>query len=369
MTQPVIGFIGLGIMGRPMAGHLLRAGYPLIVHDVNRQTVAAVAAAGGREAFSPQEVAAASDVIITMLPDSPDVEAVALGPAGLIEGVRPGTLYADMSTIAPTVAVKVARTLAEKGVHCLDAPVSGGEVGAINATLSIMVGGSQADFEAMLPIFEKLGKTITLCGANGAGQIVKACNQIQVALNIVGMAEALVLGAKAGVDPAIIHKVLSGGYAQSRVADVRGAFPDVHVHHGRVLGVHPDLLRRDADPRVPLTHEELLLIEPEHVGVVAVRHVQPFDDHRPAERFGGSGTQHDQPCLKRRDIASRHIPSAVRTMLPDGDVGLSRSCDEELIFQNTQRGQVVLPQAQHRFARHMADDREVDGGGHVCAPH
>ena len=222
MTPLTIGFIGLGIMGRPMAGHLLKAGYPLVVHDLNRQAVATLVAAGAAEAFSPREVAARSDVIITMLPDSPDVEAVALGPDGLIEGVRPGALYADMSTIAPTAAVKVAHALAAKGVRCLDAPVSGGEVGAINATLSIMVGGAEDDFAAMRPIFEKLGKTITLCGPNGAGQIVKACNQIQVALNILGMAEALVLGAKAGVDPAIIHKVLSGGYAQSRVADVRG---------------------------------------------------------------------------------------------------------------------------------------------------
>ncbi len=222
MTQPIIGFIGLGIMGRPMAGHLVKAGYSLVVHDLNRQAVAALVSAGAAEAFSPKEVAARSDTIITMLPDSPDVEAVALGPAGLIEGVRPGTLYADMSTIAPTAAVKIANALAAKGVRCLDAPVSGGEVGAINATLSIMVGGAEADFQAMRPIFAKLGKTITLCGPNGAGQIVKACNQIQVALNIIGMAEALVLGAKAGVDPAIIHKVLSGGYAQSRVADVRG---------------------------------------------------------------------------------------------------------------------------------------------------
>ena len=222
MAQPTIGFIGLGIMGRPMSGHLLKVGDSLVVHDVNREAVSVAATAGATEASSPKEVAERSAVIITMLPDSPDVEAVALGPGGLIEGVRPGTLYADMSTIAPSVAVKVANALGEKGALCLDAPVSGGEVGAINATLSIMVGGDEAAFEAMRPIFEKLGKTITLCGPNGAGQIVKACNQIQVALNIVGMAEALVLGAKAGVDPAIIHKVLSGGYAQSRVSDVRG---------------------------------------------------------------------------------------------------------------------------------------------------
>ena len=222
MTLPTIGFIGLGIMGRPMSGHLLKAGYSLVVHDVVRQAVVAAVEAGAAEAASPKEVAQRSDVLITMLPDGPDVETVALGPGGLIEGVRPGMLYADMSSIAPTAAVKVAAALGEKGVRCLDAPVSGGEVGAINATLSIMVGGDEADFTAMQPIFEKLGKTITLCGPNGAGQIVKACNQIQVALNIIGMAEALVLGAKAGVDPAIIHKVLSGGYAQSRVSDVRG---------------------------------------------------------------------------------------------------------------------------------------------------
>jgi 2-hydroxy-3-oxopropionate reductase len=222
MVLPTIGFIGLGIMGRPMSDHLLKADYSLVVHDVNREAVAAAVTAGAAVASSPKEVAQHSDVIITMLPDSPDVEAVALGPGGLIEGVRPGTFYADMSTIAPSVAVKVADALGGKGTLCLDAPVSGGEVGAINATLSIMVGGDEAHFEAMRPIFEKLGKTITLCGPNGAGQIVKACNQIQVALNIVGMAEALVLGAKAGVDPAIIHKVLSGGYAQSRVSDVRG---------------------------------------------------------------------------------------------------------------------------------------------------
>jgi 3-hydroxyisobutyrate dehydrogenase-like beta-hydroxyacid dehydrogenase len=152
---------------------------------------------------------------------------VALGPDGLIEGVREGQIYIDMSTIAPGVAIKVAEELDKKGVRCLDAPVSGGEVGAINATLSIMVGGDEATFNEVMPIFEKLGKTITLCGPNGAGQTVKACNQIQVALNFVGMAEALVLGAKAGVDPAIIVKVLSGGYAQTRVMDVRTRVMDV----------------------------------------------------------------------------------------------------------------------------------------------
>ena len=222
MSLPKVGFIGLGIMGRPMAKHLLEAGYALVVYDIVQAAVDDLKAAGAEAGTSPKDVASRSQVIITMLPNSPDVEAVALEADGLIEGVKPGTLYADMSTIAPSTSVKVAKALGEKGVRCLDAPVSGGEVGAINAALSIMVGGAQADFDAMLPVFDCLGKTITLCGPAGAGQTVKACNQIQVALNILGMSEALVLGAKAGVDPAIIHKVLSGGYAQSRVADVRG---------------------------------------------------------------------------------------------------------------------------------------------------
>jgi len=217
-----IGFIGLGIMGKPMSKHLIHAGYPLLVHDINRDAVKEVVNAGASEAFSPKEVAEKSDYIITVLPDSPDVEEVALGEKGLIEEVKSGMLYADMSTIAPTVAVKVAEELGRKGVRCLDAPVSGGQVGAEKAILSIMVGGKEEDFNTFMPIFEKLGKTITLCGENGAGQIVKACNQIQVAMNFVGMAEAFVLGAKAGVDPAIILKVLSGGYAQTRVMDVRG---------------------------------------------------------------------------------------------------------------------------------------------------
>jgi 2-hydroxy-3-oxopropionate reductase len=222
MTKPVIGFIGLGIMGKPMAGHLLRAGYPLVVHNRSRRAVEELVAQGAQEAHSPREVARESQVIITMLPDSPDVELVALGRGGLIEGAGEGDTYIDMSTIAPSVAVKVAEAMAENGVRCLDAPVSGGDVGAINATLSIMVGGDQATFDAARPVLEVLGKTITLCGGSGAGQTVKACNQIQVALNFVGLAEALVLGAKAGVDPAVIVEVLSGGYAQTRVMDVRG---------------------------------------------------------------------------------------------------------------------------------------------------
>jgi 2-hydroxy-3-oxopropionate reductase len=217
-----IGFIGLGIMGRHMADHLMDAGYQVFLFDVNKAVIDDLAKKGGVACSNCKEVAANSDVVISMVPDSPDVEKVALEKDGIIESARDGLIYIDMSTIAPNTAIRVAEELGKKGVRCLDAPVSGGETGAKNATLSIMVGGPKELFEEVLPIFQVMGKTITLCGKNGAGQTVKACNQIQVALNLIGMSEALVLGSKAGVDPAIILQVLSGGYAQTRVMDVRG---------------------------------------------------------------------------------------------------------------------------------------------------
>ena len=222
MEKPRIGFIGLGIMGQHMATHLLNAGYPMVVRDILPTAAEGLVAKGASSASSCREVAQRSDVVISMVPDSPDVEKVALGKDGIIEGARTNQIYADMSTISPQTAIRVAETLGAKGVRCLDAPVSGGQVGAQNAALSIMVGGPVDLFNEMLPIFQVMGKVVTHCGKNGAGQIVKACNQIQVALNFVGMAEALVLGTRAGVDPAVILKVLSGGYAQTRVMDVRG---------------------------------------------------------------------------------------------------------------------------------------------------
>lgn len=205
-----------------MARNLLEAGYSLVVHNRSREPVQELAQEGAQAAHSPAAVAQGSEVIITCLPDSPDVELVALGEDGLIEGVTEGDIYVDMSTIAPTVAVEVAEALGRKGVQCLDAPISGGDVGAQEGTLSIMVGGDANVFESVEPILEVLGETVVLCGPNGAGQTVKACNQVQVALNLIGMAEALVLGEKAGVDPAVVVEVLSGGFAQSRVMDVRG---------------------------------------------------------------------------------------------------------------------------------------------------
>lgn len=217
-----IGFVGLGIMGSHMAAHLQDAGHDLVVYDIVPEAMAKLVHVGARAAGSCREVAECTDLVISMVPDSPDVEKVAVGEDGIIEAARPGLIYVDMSTIAPQTAIKVADVLGERGIRCLDAPVSGGEVGAQSATLSIMVGGPEDLFDEVLPVFQVLGQTITLCGGNGAGQVVKACNQVQVALNFVGMAEALVLGAKAGVDPSIVLRVLSGGYAQTRVMEVRG---------------------------------------------------------------------------------------------------------------------------------------------------
>jgi len=217
-----IGFIGLGIMGQPMARNLLAAGYELVVHDINRDPVGVLVGLGAEEAHSPAEVAARSDLIITMLPDSPDVEEVALGQDGVMAGIRPGSIYVDMSTISPAMAVRTAKAGAEREVRVLDAPVSGGDVGAREGTLSIMVGGDEETFQEVLPIFQVLGKNVTLCGGNGAGQVVKACNQILVGVTIAGVSEALVLGAKAGVDPARIVQVLSGGLARCGVLENRG---------------------------------------------------------------------------------------------------------------------------------------------------
>ena len=205
-----------------MAGHLVKAGHKVRGYDVVPAALErAVKERGVEKGGSPKDVASDAEIVISMVPDSPDVEAVYLGENGVLEGVKPGTLLIDMSTISPVMAKKVAQEAAKKGCPMLDAPVSGGEVGAQQARLSIMVGGNPQVYEQAVPIFELLG-TPTLCGPSGAGQTVKACNQIQVAMNFIGMAEALVLGAKAGVAPEIIIKVLSAGYAQTRVMDVRG---------------------------------------------------------------------------------------------------------------------------------------------------
>src|SRR6266852_7321083 len=218
-----IGFIGLGLMGKPMARHLLSAGFPLTVFNRSQPAIDELEREGAQAASSPRAVAEQSDIVITMLPDGPDVEAVVEGPGGLLAGAREGMLLIDMSTISPITTRYLASVLEPHGVRALDAPVSGGEEGAKSATLSIMVGGSEEDFQRAQPLFSVLGKTITYCGPGGSGQIVKACNQVLVALIIEAISEALVLGAKAGVAPDIILKVLSGGLAQNRFLDLRGS--------------------------------------------------------------------------------------------------------------------------------------------------
>jgi len=217
-----IGFIGLGIMGKPMARNLMKAGYQLVVYNRTPDPMNELAAEGARAASNPRAVAEQSDVVITMLPDSPQVQEVMTDEHGVLASARAGTLVIDMSTISPVVTQKLAQAAQARGVRMLDAPVSGGDIGAQQGTLSIMVGGSAEDFEQAKPLFEVLGKTIVHVGGTGAGQVVKACNQIVVALTIEAVSEALVLGSKAGVDPAVILRVLSGGLAANRVMEVRG---------------------------------------------------------------------------------------------------------------------------------------------------
>lgn len=217
-----IGFIGLGIMGKPMAKNLIKAGYPLVVHNRSQGAVAELVSEGAISAASPREAAEFSDLVITMLPDSPDVEQVVLGETGVVEGIRPGTLFVDMSTIAPATTEKIYKILKEKGVESLDAPVSGGEVGAKEGTLSIMVGGQEDAFKRALPVFEVVGANVVHIGKPGAGQITKACNQIVVAVTIQAVAEAMTLAKKAGIDQEKVREALLGGFAQSRIMDLHG---------------------------------------------------------------------------------------------------------------------------------------------------
>ena len=217
-----IGFIGLGIMGRPMAGHLLDAGHELVT--VRRGTLdATLAEKGMRELDSPAAVAGEAEVIITMVPDTPDVEEVLFGEGGVIEGLKPGTLVIDMSSIAPIATQGFARRIHEAGGEYVDAPVSGGEGGAINAALTVMVGATEEGFERARPILEVMGKTITRIGGHGAGQTCKVANQIVVALTIEAVAEGLLFASKAGADVARVRESLLGGLAQSKILDVHGA--------------------------------------------------------------------------------------------------------------------------------------------------
>ena len=216
-----IGYIGLGLMGKSMARNILKAGYPLVVHNRSRASVDELAREGATPATSPVEVARQVDVVFTNLPDSPDVEQVALGPDGIIEGAHPGLIFVDNSTIKPAVTRKIAAALAQKGVQALDAPVSGGDIGARDGTLTIMVGGPEDALEKVQPVLAAMGKKITHIGEAGSGQVAKAANQIMVAAQMVAMGELLVFAQKAGADPRKVIEAIKGGAAQCWTLDVK----------------------------------------------------------------------------------------------------------------------------------------------------
>ena len=235
-----LGFIGLGIMGRPMAKHLLDAGHTLTVWNRSRPGIDAMLELGANEAASPADVASKSEVVFTMVGDSPDVEQVALGPGGIIDGAAAGLVHVDMSTISPAVTRSIAQRYAEKGVELVDAPVSGGETGAINATLAIMTGGKREAFDRVLPLFEVLGKSITYCGPSGSGQTVKLCNQVAVSVTNLAVCEALVLSKKAGVPPQTMLDAISGGAAAS----------------WQLLNLAPKMLQGDFAPGFKVWHQQ-----------------------------------------------------------------------------------------------------------------
>jgi len=216
-----IGFIGLGIMGKPMAKNLLKAGYPLTVYDIRPEPVQELVEAGAKEGSSSADVAAQNEVVITMLPNSPDVKEAVLGKNGVLDGAKEGLILIDMSSIAPLVSIEVSKVAAEKGVKMLDAPVSGGEPKAVDGTLAIMVGGPQDVFGEVKPILEVMGASVTLVGEIGSGNITKLANQIIVALNIAAMSEAMLLATKAGVDPEKVYNAIRGGLAGSSVLDAK----------------------------------------------------------------------------------------------------------------------------------------------------
>ncbi|MEM2925858.1 MAG: 2-hydroxy-3-oxopropionate reductase [Candidatus Bathyarchaeia archaeon] len=234
-----VGFIGLGVMGMPMATNILKAGYPLTVWNRTREKMRGLVSMGALPGESPKDVAEKSDVVITMVADSPDVEQVILGPQGVIEGAHPGLIVVDMSTISPSVTRRIAKELEKKGIRMLDAPVSGGDVGAKQGTLSIMVGGPEDAFKECLPIFEVLGKRITYMGPSGSGQITKLCNQVICALNIQAVCEGLMLAAKAGLDLEKMLNVVTGGAASSWM----------------LSNLAPKMIKRDFEPGFKISHQ------------------------------------------------------------------------------------------------------------------
>ncbi|MCL2733168.1 MAG: 2-hydroxy-3-oxopropionate reductase [Actinomycetia bacterium] len=239
---PKVAWIGLGIMGSPMAENLIRAGYRVTGYTLEAEKLERLAAHGGTAATSIAEAVRDADVIVTMVPASPQVEAVAYGPDGVLENARPGALLIDTSSITPQTSIDLAKAAAAKGIRVLDAPVSGGEAGAIEAVLSIMVGGEQADFDAARPLLDVLGRTVVRCGPHGSGQTVKAANQLIVAVNIQACAEAVVFLEKSGVDLAAALEVLNGGLAGSTVLTRK---KDNFLHRAFAPGFRIDLHHKD----------------------------------------------------------------------------------------------------------------------------
>lgn len=235
-----IGFIGLGVMGKPMAKNLINAGYQLIVWNRTRSKMVDLISLGAKPADSPKDVAEKADVVIIMVGDSPDVEDIMLGPSGIIEKARPGLTVIDMSSISPFTTRKISKILEKRGVKSLDAPVSGGDIGAKEATLSIMVGGSQRVYEECLPIFKSLGKQITYMGDTGSGQAAKLCNQVICGLNIQAACEGLMLGSKLGLDLEKLLQVVTAGYANSRILSHLG----------------PKMVKRDFKPGFRMRHQQ-----------------------------------------------------------------------------------------------------------------
>ena len=234
-----VGFIGLGIMGKPMAKNLLKAGHEVVVYDVVPAGVQEVVAAGAKAAASSKAVAEQCALIITMVPNSPHVKAAILGPNGVLEGAKAGSLVVDMSSIDPTVSKEVGAELAKKKIRFVDAPVSGGEPKAVDGTLSIMCGGAKADFDEAFPIMKCMGASVVLCGAVGAGNVTKLANQIVVALNIAALSEAMVLATKAGVDPQLVFDAIKGGLAGSTVMNAKAPMMlDRNIKPGFRINLH-----------------------------------------------------------------------------------------------------------------------------------
>ncbi len=241
-----VGFVGLGIMGRPMAGHLLKAGHPLTVFNRTRVRAEELRRLGAAVAGSPAEAAAAASITITMVADSPDVEEVVAGPQGILEGVRPGSVVVDMSTISPEVERRLDARLRERGASLVDAPVSGGDVGARNATLAIMAGGERAAFERVLPVLKTMGRTVTHCGPVGSGQVAKLCNQILISVTLLGVSEALLFARRNGIDPSVMIDAVRDGAAGS----------------WQLQNLGPKILARDFDPgfMIDLVQKDLRLV-------------------------------------------------------------------------------------------------------------